>query len=91
MIRAFSLLLIICPSTGLAGEPADRSVPATEHIDTVNYVLGTQTFGVKYKISEAIRARHPKLAGSVPAAPRFGRLRSIGTRACRETCPASRW
>lgn len=48
----FSLLLIICPSTGLAGERADRGSPATEHIDTVNYVLGTQTFGVKYKFSE---------------------------------------
>ncbi|MFO7906146.1 MAG: hypothetical protein ACQESR_27965 [Planctomycetota bacterium] len=47
-----SLVVIVSASSGYAGEASDEVARATQRIDTVNYVLGTQTFGVKYKFTE---------------------------------------
>ena len=36
----------------VAAAQSDKVSPSTRRVDTVNYVLGTQTIGIKYKFTE---------------------------------------
>jgi len=46
------LVVITLALVSVAVAQSDQVSPSTRRVDTVNYVLGTQTIGVKYKFTE---------------------------------------
>lgn len=46
------LIVITLALVSVAVAQSDKVSPSTRRVDTVNYVLGTQTIGIKYKFTE---------------------------------------
>lgn len=50
---AWALFFLLCLAvTGATAAPPEKAPPKTEPLDTFNYVLGTQTIGIKYHFTE---------------------------------------
>lgn len=44
--------VIVFPLLGVAGEQSSKESPSSRRVEMVNYVLGTQTIGIKYKFTK---------------------------------------
>src|SRR5687768_4008252 len=51
MLSRASLMVIALALVSVAAAQSGTVSPSTRRVDTVNYVLGTQTIGIKYKFT----------------------------------------